>query len=80
MIGKYIGTLMPIFFGLYGIFSLYAQSPGESALIHVFRIIIALYPPLVVLAVAHTYFIRKRLEYFSGRAFLTKGGIWRGQE
>jgi hypothetical protein len=80
MIGKYIGTLMPIFFGLYGIFSLYAQSPGESPLIHVFRIIIALYPPLVVFAVVHTYFIRKRLEDFSGRAFLAKGGIWRGQE
>jgi len=64
MIGKYIGTLMPTIFGLYGIFSLYAQSPGESALIHVFRIIVALYPPMVVFAVVHTYFIRKRLVFF----------------
>jgi hypothetical protein len=80
MIGKYLGTLMPTIFGLYGIFSLYAHSSGESALNHVFRIIIALYPPLVVFAVGHTYFIRKRLAYFSERASLTKGGIWRGQE
>ncbi len=80
MIGKYIGTLMPTVFGLYGIFSLYAHYPGEGALIHVFRIIIALYPPLVVFAVVHTYFIRRRLEYFSGRVPLMKGGIWRGQE
>jgi hypothetical protein len=80
MIGKYIGTLMPTFFGLYGIFSLYAQSPGESALIHVFRIIVALHPPMVVFAVTHTYFLRIRLEYFSGRVFLNKGGIWRAQQ
>ncbi len=80
MIGKYVGTLMPTFFGLYGVPSLYAQSPGESALNHVFRIIIALYPPMVVFAVAHTHFIRKRLKYFSVRALLTKGGISRGKE
>jgi hypothetical protein len=80
MIGKYIGTLMPAVFGLYGIFSLYAQTPGESALNHVFRIIIALYPPLVVFAVAHTYFIRKRVKFFSERVPLIKGGIWRDQE
>jgi hypothetical protein len=80
MMGKYVGTLMPVFFGLYGIFSLYAHYPVESALIHIFRIIVALYPPLVVFAVVHAYFIRKRIEYFSGRASLTKGGIWRSQE
>jgi hypothetical protein len=80
MIGKYIGTLMPTIFGLYGIFSLYGQSPGESALTHIFRIIVALYPPMVVFAVVHTYFIRKRLDYFSGKGSLIKGGIWRGQE
>jgi hypothetical protein len=80
MIGKYIGTLMPTIFGLYGIFSLYAQSPGESALNHVLRIIIALYPPLVFFAVAHNYFIRHRPGYFFGRVSLTKGLVWRGEE
>ncbi len=77
MIGKYLGTLMPTVFGLYGVLSLYAQNPGESALIHVFRIVIALYPPLVVFAVVHTYFIRKRRDHFFERAPLTKGGVWR---
>jgi hypothetical protein len=80
MIGKYIGTLMPTIFGLYGIFSLYAQSPGESALNHVFRIIIALYPPLVFFAVVHNFFIKNRPDYFFGRVSLTKGGVWRGEE
>lgn len=79
MIGKYVGTLMPTIFGLYGVLSLYAQSPGESALNHVFRIIIALYPPMVVFAVVHTHFIRKRIKLFSVGVSLIKGGIWRGQ-
>jgi hypothetical protein len=80
MIGKYLGTLMPTVFGLYGVFSLYAHSPGESALIRVFRIVIALYPPVVVFAVVHTYFLRKRRDYFLGRVSLPKGGVWREKD
>jgi hypothetical protein len=80
MIGKYLGTLMPTIFGLYGVFSLYAQGPGESALTHVFRIVIALYPPLVLFAVVHTYFLRKRRDYFLERVSLPKGGVWREKD
>jgi len=32
MIGKYVGTLMPILFGLYGIFSLLDDYPARQAL------------------------------------------------
>jgi hypothetical protein len=77
MIGKYVGTIMPLIFGLYGLFSLLAQYPKESALVQVFRIILALYPPLVVLAVVHTHFITGRMDFHSKKNLLKKGGIWR---
>ncbi|MBI5584575.1 MAG: hypothetical protein HY892_12210 [Deltaproteobacteria bacterium] len=83
MIGKYIGTLVPVILGLYGVFSLHilhAQQLGESALTHVFRIIITLYPSLVIFAVVHNYFIKKRAKHFSDWVSLTKGGIWRGSK
>jgi hypothetical protein len=76
MIGKYAGTLMPIIFGLYGLFSLMTHYPKESALVHVFRIILAFYPPMVVFAVLHTHFITKKTDFHSKKNDLMKGGIW----
>jgi hypothetical protein len=79
MIGKYVGTIVPLTFGLYGIFNLHIQHAhqlGESPFLHVFRIVINLYPPLVVFAVVHNYFIKKRAKHFSDWVSLTKGGIW----
>ncbi len=76
MLGKYIGTLMPILFGFYGIFSLIADYPAKQAFIFLFRIGIILYPPFAVFAVMHFRFLRSREEYFSERTSLKKGGIW----
>jgi hypothetical protein len=76
MIGKYIGTLMPLIFGLYGLFSLLAHYPKESTLLHVFRIILAFYPPLVVFAVVHTRFITGKTGFHVREDLLKKGGIW----
>ena len=76
MIGKYAGTLMPLIFGLYGLFSLMAHYPKESALVHVFRIILAFYPPLVVFAVVHTRFITGKIDFHARKNLLKKGGIW----
>ena len=76
MIGKYVGTLMPLIFGLYGLFSLMAHYPKESGLVHVFRIILAFYPPLVVFAVVHTRFITGKIDFHARKNLLKKGGIW----
>jgi hypothetical protein len=79
MIGKYVGTMVPLAFGLYGIFSLHihhAHQLGESPFLHVFRIVLILYPPMVVFAVVHNYFIKKRAKHFSDWVSLPKGGIW----
>jgi hypothetical protein len=76
MIGKYVGTLMPILFGFYGIFSLIADYPDRQAFIFLFRIVMILYPPFTVFAVIHFRFLRNREEHFSERTSLRKGGIW----
>jgi hypothetical protein len=76
MIGKYVGTLMPTIFGLYGLFSLLTHYPKGSAFTHGLRIIMALYPPMVVFAVVHTHFIKGRADFHSRKNLLRKGGIW----
>jgi hypothetical protein len=58
MIGKYVGTLMPALFGVYGIFGLMAHYPVAEALLNIARTVIILYPPFVLFAVLHTYVIR----------------------
>jgi len=75
MIGKYVGTLMPILFGFYGIFSLLADYPARQAFIFLFRIVMILYPPFAVFAVMHFRFLKSREEHFAERTSLKKGGI-----
>lgn len=76
MIGKYVGTLMPVLFGLYGIFSLLDDYPARQAFVFLFRIVMILYPPFAVFAVMHFRFLRSREEQFSERTSLRTGGIW----
>ena len=54
MIGKYVGTVMPILFGFYGIFSLMADYPARQAFIFLFRIVMILYPPFAIFAVTRS--------------------------
>lgn len=80
VIGKYVGTLMPIIFGFYGIFSLIADFPMLQVFIHLFKTVIILYPPFTVFTVFHTRFLKNKAEYFSLKASLRKGGVWYGGE
>ena len=77
MIGKYVGMLMPIIFGFYGIFRLVSNFPRVQAFIYLFKTIVILYPPFVVFAVFHTHFIRSKAVHFSTKGTLKKGRIWR---
>ncbi len=65
MIGKYVGTLMPVIFGVYGIFGVMANYPVAEALLDIARAVVLLYPPFVLFAVLHTYVIThgKRFSY-----------------
>jgi len=80
MIGKYVGTIMPLIFGFYGIFSLTADFPTLQVFIHLFKTVIILYPPFTVLTVFHNRLLKNKAEYFFQKASLKKGGVWFGGE
>lgn len=75
MIGKYVGTLMPIIFGFYGIFTLHANYPVKDALIYLFKLLIILYPPFLIFAVIHTYVIRYKKKLLTDMPDLKKWPI-----
>lgn len=76
MIGKYIGTLMPILFGFYGILSLVADFPATQVFVYLLKTVIILYPPFMVFSIFHAHFVENRAPYFFQKASLKKGGIW----
>jgi hypothetical protein len=75
MVGKYVGTLMPIVFGLYGVFSLFDRFSKAQALIYLVQMIVILYPPFTVFSVLHAHFVQKRAEALSKRLFTERGGL-----
>jgi len=59
MIGKYIGVLLPILFGLYGMFSLFKSHEHFLAIQYIAQMVIVLYPPFLVMTVFHALYIEK---------------------
>jgi hypothetical protein len=72
MVGKYVGTLMPIVFGLYGVFSLFDQFSKMQALIYLFQMIVILYPSFTVFSIFHAHFVRRNIVSLSRRLFPEK--------
>jgi hypothetical protein len=60
MIGKYVGVLLPLSFGLYGIISLFDNNNHVLAGKYVIQMVAVLYPPFVVFNVIHSFFLKKR--------------------
>jgi hypothetical protein len=75
MIGKYAGTLMPILFGFYGVFSLFSQFQKTQALLYLFQVAVILYPPFAFFSVFHTHFLQKRGETLLHRLLNKKGNL-----
>jgi hypothetical protein len=75
MLGKYVGTLMPLLFGTYGIYALLVHYPREEALMNVFKTITILYPPFTIFVVAHARFVTGRMAYLSENTRLRRGDI-----
>jgi len=80
MIGKYIGTLMPLIFGSYGILSLFASFPIWQAITYFFRIVIVLYPPFAFFTVLHFHFIQTRIHSLDDKNSLAKSRICKNPE
>ena len=59
MIGKYIGILLPVIFGFYGILNLFESHEQLLAIRYIFQMIVVLYPPFVVMTVLHFLYMEK---------------------
>jgi len=75
IIGKYAGTLMPILFGFYGVFSLFSQFQKTQALLYLSQVAVILYPPFTIFSVFHTHFVQKRTEVLLDRLLNEKGKL-----
>jgi len=62
MIGKYLGLLLPIFFGFYGIISLFDNNSQVLVVKYVAQMVVVLYPPFVVFNVLHSRYLKSREE------------------
>jgi hypothetical protein len=80
MVGKYVGTLMPIVFGLYGVFSLFDQFSKMQALIYLFQMVVILYPSFTVFSIFHARFVQKKTRDFSKRLLITKEELLHEEE
>jgi hypothetical protein len=60
MIGKYVGVLLPIIFGLYGMITLFKDSDRYLAIWNILQIGLVLYSPFVMLAVVHFLYIQSK--------------------
>lgn len=76
MVGKYVGTLMPVVFGMYGVIGVMANYPTAEALLTLLRAVSVLYPPFVCFTVIHTYLIRSRKGFAAKRSMIEEGGVW----
>jgi hypothetical protein len=79
MVGKYVGTLMPIVFGTYGVMGLMSDYSLSGALLLVLKGVLVLYPPFACFAVLHAHFIRVRKGFVAQAAKLERGEIWQNR-
>ena len=78
MIGKYIGLLLPIFFGFYGIISLFQDNTQLIVAKYVAQMVVVLYPPFVVFNVLHSRYLKRREEALLRKLKVVSGGIMMG--
>ncbi len=60
MVGKYLGSLLPILTGFYGIYSFFKDQPPLVAVLMIAQRIVIFYPPMVTFNVLHTYYVNKK--------------------
>jgi hypothetical protein len=75
MIGKYIGLILPIFFGFYGIIGLFEDNTQIIVVKYVAQMVVVLYPPFVVFNVLHSRYLRRREEILLRRLRTVSGAL-----
>jgi hypothetical protein len=74
MFGRYVGLLLPIFFGFYGIISLFENNTQLTVAKYLAQMVVVLYPPFVVLKVLHSRYLGGHKEILLKRLKI-KGGV-----
>jgi hypothetical protein len=80
MIGKYVGLLLPIFFGFYGIISLFENNTQLIVAKYVAQMVVVLYPPFVVFNVLHSRYLKSREAILLRRLKADPGVVLRNGE
>ena len=62
MVGKYLGSLLPILTGFYGIYSLFKDQPPVVAFLMIVQRVVIFYPPLVIFNVLHAHYLNGHKE------------------
>ena len=75
MIGKYLGFVLPVLFGFYGVITLLGNYPRALALQYLFQMVVILYPPFVVFAVWHARYLRKHEKVLLSRLQAVRGNV-----
>lgn len=75
MIGRYIGLLLPIFFGFYGIVNIFEENSRLLAAQYIVQMVVVLYPPFVVFNVLHARYVARKEETLLGRLKVDRGVI-----
>jgi hypothetical protein len=58
MIGRYVGLLLPVIFGVYGLLTLFGESARSLAIWYIIQMVLVLYSPFVMLAIAHLRYLK----------------------
>ena len=79
MVGRYVGILLPIFFGFYGIINLFEEHSRLLVAQYIAQMVVVLYPPFVVLNVLHTRYLARVEERILGKLKAAPGAILMGR-
>jgi len=75
MIGKYLGLLLPILFGFYGVINLWGNHTLSLAIRYILQEVVILYPPVIFLGVLHGRYLRSREEVLLLRLEAVRGNL-----
>jgi len=80
MIGKYVGLLLPIFFGFYGIITLFQNNTQLLVAKYVSQMVVVLYPPFVVFSVIHSRYLSSREDILLRKLKVLSGFILQNRQ
>ena len=59
MIGKYLGLILPVILGFYGMISLFKNHSMIMAIQYLAQMVLILYPPFFIFNVFHAFYINR---------------------